>query len=94
MIDLHSLQTWRKKASERSEPKRDAVNAWIRTSGEYEAVIDLDRALAAPSDEDQLEPAYDFGDHLHLNDAGYRAVAEAVDPADLACSAKTVEGTK
>ncbi|MFE0072526.1 SGNH/GDSL hydrolase family protein [Nonomuraea sp. NPDC059023] len=66
-----------------SEAKRDEVNAWIRTSGEYDAVVDLDRVLASSSDGDQLDPAYDSGDHLHLNDAGYRAVAYAVDPADL-----------
>ncbi|MFD1939121.1 GDSL-type esterase/lipase family protein, partial [Nonomuraea mangrovi] len=69
--------------SARGEAKRDAVNAWIRGSGAYDGVVDLDRALASPSDEDQLDPAYDSGDHLHLNDAGYRAVAQAVDPADL-----------
>ncbi|MGW7482530.1 SGNH/GDSL hydrolase family protein [Nonomuraea muscovyensis] len=67
----------------RSERKREEVNTWIRTSGQYDAVIDLDRALASPTDEDQLDPAYDAGDHLHLNDAGYRAVAHAVNPADL-----------
>ncbi|MFI6538888.1 SGNH/GDSL hydrolase family protein [Nonomuraea sp. NPDC050547] len=66
-----------------SEAKRDEVNAWIRTSGEYDAVLDLDRVLASSSDGDQLDPAYDSGDHLHLNDTGYRAVANAVDPADL-----------
>ncbi|MFI6899904.1 SGNH/GDSL hydrolase family protein [Nonomuraea sp. NPDC050394] len=65
------------------EAKRDEVNAWIRTSGEYDAVVDLDRVLASSSDGDQLNPAYDSGDHLHLNDAGYRALAYAVDPADL-----------
>ncbi|MGV9772829.1 SGNH/GDSL hydrolase family protein [Streptosporangium sp. NPDC003464] len=69
--------------SERSETKRDEVNTWIRTSGEYDAVVDLDRTLAAPSDGDQLNPAYDSGDHLHLNDIGYRATAHAVDLADL-----------
>ncbi|MEU4328415.1 SGNH/GDSL hydrolase family protein [Nonomuraea dietziae] len=67
----------------RSEAKRDAVNTWIRTSGAYDAVVDLDRALASPQDEDLLDPAYDSGDHLHLNDAGYRAAAHAVDPTDL-----------
>ncbi|MEV4250252.1 GDSL-type esterase/lipase family protein [Streptosporangium canum] len=69
--------------SARSETKRDEVNTWIRTSGEYDAVVDLDRTLASPSDGDQLNPAYDLGDHLHLNDIGYRAAAHAVDPADL-----------
>ena len=42
-----------------------------------------DRIMAAPSDEDQLNPAYDSGDHLHPNDAGYRTMANAINPADL-----------
>lgn len=66
-----------------SEAKRDAINAWIRTSGEYDAVVDLASVMASPSDVDQLNPAYDSGDHLHANDAGYRAMAHAVNPADL-----------
>lgn len=67
----------------RSEAKRAEINAWIRTSGEYDAVIDFDRALASPGDPDRLHPAFDAGDHLHLGDAGYRAMADAVDLADL-----------
>lgn len=67
----------------RSEAKRAAINAWIRTSGEYDAVIDFDRALAAPEDATRLNTAFDSGDHLHLNDAGYRAMADAVDLSDL-----------
>jgi lysophospholipase L1-like esterase len=63
--------------TERSEAKRDAINHWIRTSGEYDSVIDFDRAMASPADADQLNPAYHIGDHLHPNDAGYRAMAEA-----------------
>ncbi|GAA0946171.1 SGNH/GDSL hydrolase family protein [Nonomuraea longicatena] len=66
-----------------TEAKREAVNAWIRTSGAYDAVVDLDRALASPADEDQVNPDYLAADRLHLNDAGYRAMANAVDPADL-----------
>ncbi|TPQ20537.1 SGNH/GDSL hydrolase family protein [Streptomyces sporangiiformans] len=52
------------------------VNEWIRRSGEYDAVADLHRALADPADPDALNPAYDFGDHLHPNDAGYEVMAE------------------
>ncbi|MFF5976524.1 SGNH/GDSL hydrolase family protein [Streptomyces sp. NPDC012769] len=63
-----------------NEAQRDAFNTWMRTSGTYDAVIDLDRALADPADPDRLLPAYDSGDHLHPSDAGYRAMAEAVDP--------------
>jgi lysophospholipase L1-like esterase len=55
-----------------------ALNEWIRGSGEYDAVADLHRALADPADPDRLRPAYDFGDHLHPNDAGYAVMAEAV----------------
>ncbi|MDG4862752.1 SGNH/GDSL hydrolase family protein [Streptomyces sp. T-3] len=56
----------------------DEVNAWIRTSGEFDAVVDLDRVLADPADPERLNPAYDFGDHLHPNDAGYARLASAV----------------
>ncbi|MFI1885352.1 SGNH/GDSL hydrolase family protein [Streptomyces jumonjinensis] len=62
------------------EEVRDAVNHWIRTSGAYDAVVDLDRALAdpRPGHGDELAPAYDFGDGIHPNDAGMKALAEAV----------------
>ncbi len=54
------------------------LNEWIRCSGEYDAVVDLNRVLADPADPDRLHPSYDFGDHLHPNDAGYEVMAEAV----------------
>ncbi|GAA4069009.1 SGNH/GDSL hydrolase family protein [Streptomyces shaanxiensis] len=54
------------------------LNEWIRCSGEYDAVVDLNRALADPADPDRLHPSYDFGDHLHPNDAGYEVMAEVV----------------
>ncbi|MFD5076093.1 SGNH/GDSL hydrolase family protein [Streptomyces sp. NPDC058371] len=54
------------------------VNEWIRGSGEWDAVADLHRALADPVDPDRLHPAYDFGDHLHPNDAGYAVMAEVL----------------
>jgi lysophospholipase L1-like esterase len=57
-----------------SETKRARINAWIRESKQYDAVIDLAQAMG-----DSLDPAHDSGDHLHLSDAGYRAMAEAVD---------------
>ncbi|SDS03838.1 SGNH/GDSL hydrolase family protein [Actinopolymorpha singaporensis] len=66
-----------------NERIRDEVNRWIRTSGEYDGVVDFDRAVADPNDPDAFLPAYDGGDHLHPNDAGMRAMAEAIDLADL-----------
>ncbi|GAA4235378.1 SGNH/GDSL hydrolase family protein [Actinomadura meridiana] len=58
----------------RSEAERTTLNTWIRESGEYDAVIDLARAMG-----DVLAPAHDSGDHLHPSDAGYQAMADAVD---------------
>ena len=60
------------------EQKRQAINEWLRTAGEYDGVIDFDRALRDPGQPTRLSPAYDSGDHLHPNDAGTRAMAEAV----------------
>jgi lysophospholipase L1-like esterase len=60
------------------EQKRQAINEWIRTAGEYDGVIDFDRALRDPGHPTRLLPVYDSGDHLHPNDAGTRAMAEAV----------------
>jgi lysophospholipase L1-like esterase len=65
--------------TERGERVRDELNHWIRTSGEYDAVVDFDRAMADPTDADALNPAYDSGDKLHPNATGYRAMAAAID---------------
>jgi lysophospholipase L1-like esterase len=65
--------------SAEGETKRQVVNQWIRTSKAYDAVIDFDRALRDPSNPAVMRPAYDSGDHLHPNDAGYQAMADAVD---------------
>ena len=59
--------------------KREAVNDWIRTSGAYDAVIDFEAAVRDPSHPTRMLPAYDSGDHLHPNDAGYQAMANAID---------------
>jgi lysophospholipase L1-like esterase len=69
--------------TEDSSAKRLAFNHWVRTSGEYDAVVDFAEVLAAPADPESLDSRYDSGDHLHPNDAGYRAMAAAVDPKSL-----------
>jgi lysophospholipase L1-like esterase len=61
------------------EAKRQAVNAWIRSSAAIDAVFDFDAAVRNPADTASLLPAFDSGDHLHPNDAGYAAMAAAVD---------------
>ena len=65
--------------SESKEKTRQAVNRWIRGSGQFDAVIDFDAAMRDPAHTGRLLPAYDSGDHLHPGDAGYRAMAAAID---------------
>lgn len=65
--------------SEDHEAARRTVNAWIRSSGRFDTVIDLDVALSDPENPRRLLPAADTGDHLHPNETGHRMMAEAVD---------------
>jgi lysophospholipase L1-like esterase len=57
---------------------REAVNDWIRIRGEFDGVIDFDAAVRDPGHPSRLLPAFDSGDHLHPNDRGYEAMANAV----------------
>jgi len=61
------------------EAARTKVNEWIRNSGRFDAVIDLDEALRDPENPKQLLSEADTGDHLHPNETGHRMIAEAVD---------------
>jgi lysophospholipase L1-like esterase len=61
------------------EEKRQVVNQWIRTSGAFDAVIDFDMVIRDPAQPTRMLAAYDSGDHLHPNDAGYQAMANAID---------------
>ena len=61
------------------EAKRQALNQWIRTSRAYDGVIDFDQAVRDPSHPARFLPQYESGDHLHPSDAGYQAMAEAID---------------
>ena len=60
------------------EVVRQAVNNWIRTSDEFDGVIDFERAVRDPSHPTSMLPAYDSGDHLHPNDLGMQAMANAI----------------
>jgi len=64
--------------SPEKEVVRQAVNNWIRSSDEFDAVIDFDRVTRDPSHPTRFLPAYDSGDHLHPNDLGYQAMGNAV----------------
>ena len=65
-----------------NEQDRQAVNAWIRAPGRFDAVIDFDKLMADPAKPSKLAPGYDSGDGLHPSLAGYKAMADAV-PLDL-----------
>ncbi|WP_068090528.1 SGNH/GDSL hydrolase family protein [Novosphingobium rosa] len=60
------------------EEQRTKVNAWIRSQREADGMVDLDAAVRNPADPQAFAPAYDSGDHLHPNDAGFTAMAKAV----------------
>ncbi|WP_031404295.1 SGNH/GDSL hydrolase family protein [Thiomonas sp. FB-Cd] len=64
------------------EAIRQQVNAWIRSSAAFDGVIDFDAALRDRARPTRLRARYDSGDHVHPNDAGYAAMAQAV-PLDL-----------
>jgi lysophospholipase L1-like esterase len=62
----------------RNDITRQTVNDWIRTSHQFDAVLDFDQVVRDPANPGQILPAYDSGDHLHLNPAGYQAIASSV----------------
>ncbi|RLV08943.1 SGNH hydrolase [Streptomyces griseocarneus] len=74
---------------ERQEATRQGVNEVIRSGRVFDEVVDFDRTLRDPADPERLLPAYDSGDGLHPNDAGYRAMADAVDVSALKGAAVT-----
>ncbi len=65
--------------SDKGEEIRTAYNQWIRTGGAFDAVVDFDKATQNPANPKQIRPDYNIMDHLHPNDAGYKAMADAVD---------------
>jgi lysophospholipase L1-like esterase len=65
--------------SQEGDRIRQAVNEWIRTSGEFDGVIDFDAALGDPQDPLRIADGLHIGDFLHGSDAGYEAMAETID---------------
>jgi len=65
--------------SAEGEAIRQQINAWIRTGHELDGVIDFDAAMRDPSDPARIRDGYHAGDHLHGSDAGYAAMAAAID---------------
>ena len=65
--------------SDRGNDMRETVNLWIRGGGAFDGVVDFEAAVRDPEHPRRLLPNYDSGDHLHPNDAGYKAMADAID---------------
>lgn len=82
VLPFHGWSEW----TESAEAVRQAINTFIRTSGEFDATIDLDQALRSPYDHTRLFPPFDGGDHLHPNDKGMQAMADTVDLSALRCA--------
>lgn len=70
--------------SDKGEEIREAYNNWIRTGRAFDAVVDFDKATQDPADPKQIRPDFNIRDHLHPNDAGYKAMADAVNLAIFA----------
>jgi lysophospholipase L1-like esterase len=65
--------------SAEGEGVRQAINEWIRTGGEFDAVLDFDLAFRDPARPTRMKEELHSGDFLHGSDAGYRAVADSID---------------
>jgi len=66
-------------ARENGEAIRAGINQWIRTSGAFDGVVDFEAATRDPNNPKRFRPDFDPGDHLHPNDGGYKAMADAID---------------
>jgi lysophospholipase L1-like esterase len=65
--------------SAEKEAQRKALNQWIRSSHAFDGVIDFEKVVLDPANPEKIRPAFDSGDHLHPNDAGYEAMANSID---------------
>ena len=65
--------------SEKGEEVRQVVNRWIRTGGAFDAVVDFEKATQDSTNPKTFRAAFNNTDHLHPNDAGYKAMADSID---------------
>jgi lysophospholipase L1-like esterase len=65
--------------TQEAEDKREAINRWILTGGAFDGAIDFAAAVSDPANPHRMAPGKDGGDHLHPNDAGHKAMADAID---------------
>jgi len=74
--------------SDYGEQTREAVNKWILTSGAFDATVDFDKVVQNPASPEQILPSLNISDHLHPNDKGYKAMADAIDLSVFSKSSK------
>ena len=65
--------------NEQTEKMRASINSWIRSSKEFDGVVDFDTIVRDPASPVRLKTEYDSGDHLHPSAAGYKAMADGID---------------
>ena len=61
------------------EAARQRINSWIRSSGNFDGLVDFDAVMRDAADPTRLRADVDGGDHLHPNELGYRVMADAID---------------
>lgn len=76
------------------EAKRQAFNTWLKMNNNYDGAIDFDAVVRDPANPIKILPQYDSGDHLHPNDAGYRAMGDAIDLKLFETAQKTSKSKK
>ena len=69
--------------SAEKDTRRQAMNDAIRTGGFYDGIVDFEAAVRDQAQPKQLLARFKGADNLHLNDAGYKAMADAVNLALL-----------
>lgn len=74
--------------SDYGEQTREALNHWILTSGAFDATVDFDKVVQDPANPKQILPSFNISDHLHPNDKGYKAMADAINLSVFAHSSK------
>ena len=60
------------------ESVRQRINQWIMTTKEFDGAVDFDAVVRDPERPSRILRAYDSGDHLHPNNAGYEATANVI----------------
>jgi lysophospholipase L1-like esterase len=64
--------------SDRGEEIRAAANKFIRTSGEFDGVIDFEAAVRDTADPKRFRKEADSPDLLHPGDAGYKIMGDSI----------------